>query len=57
MTKILIRLSPCLGSSGLPMIHKVSYINAQVLLSLLNELRKKIDARLAEHFIIFAQQV
>ena len=45
MTKILIRLSSCLGSSGLLMIHGGSYISAHVLLNLLNELRKRDEMR------------
>ena len=32
-------------------------MNARVLLNLLNELRKRSNARLAEHFISFSQQV
>ena len=41
MTKLLIRLSACLGSSGLLMIDRGSYMSAHVLLNLLYKLRKK----------------
>ena len=40
------------------LIHRGSYKSAQVLLNLLNKLRKKrSNARLAEHFISFSERV
>ena len=38
-------------------INTGSYMSTLVLLNLLNELGKEINARLAEHFIVFSQQV
>ena len=38
-------------------INRGSYMSAHVLLNLSNELRKRYNVRLAEHFIAFSQQV
>ena len=38
-------------------IHRGSYMSAHVLLNLLNELGRRENARLAEHFIPFSQRV
>ena len=38
-------------------INRGSYMSAHVSLNLLNELSKRSNARIAEHFIYFAQQV
>ena len=38
-------------------IQKGSYMSAYVLLNLLNELGKRLNGRLAEHFISFSQLV
>ena len=38
-------------------LYRGSYMSAHVLLNLLNELGKRSNVRLAEHFICFSQQV
>ena len=38
-------------------LYRGSSMSARVLLNLLNELKKRLKARLAEHFISFSQRV
>ena len=38
-------------------LNRGSYTSARVILNLLNELRKKVNGKLAKHCIIFSQQV